>query len=118
MNRTFIGAVSACVTALALAACASSGSTAADGQTATLYTKGQKLANGYRLVKKNGQDYYCRTESVTGSRSRIVETCLTQAQMKQQQANAQSLVEGIQRVPGTMPGTDSQGGVSNSAVSQ
>ena len=118
MNRTFFGVVSMCVAALALASCAASGSSTADGQTATLYTKGKKLANGYLLVKKNGQDYYCRTESVTGSRSRVVETCLTEAQLKQQQANAQALVEGIQRAPGTMPGTDSQGGMSNSAVSQ
>jgi len=37
---------------------------------------------GYRRVVRNGEEYFCKREGVTGSRVASTEVCLTQAEMQ------------------------------------
>jgi hypothetical protein len=73
---------------------------------------------GYRLVKKNGEQFYCRKEGITGSRTGSVESCMTLAQMEAARRNSQEMVREVQRTPGTMPGTDQSGGTTMGVMSQ
>ncbi len=121
--------------ALALAACAStgpaSGPPSADTAQANLAAASHlaatsdattptdpehflKAGNGYRKVSKNGEQYYCRKEVDTGSRTRVQVTCLTRDEMTELSQNGQDLLNNIRAVPGS-----GQGGGSrvNSAVS-
>ena len=59
----------------------------------------EKLPKGYRRMSKNGQDYICRRETATGSRTDIVETCLTQAEYEETTKNGQSFLQGLQGTP-------------------
>ena len=68
---------------------------------------GGSPADSYkRVVKKNGQEYFCRKEGVTGSRTQIIETCLTQAQLTTLRESSQEFardVQGSLRDPGADP---------------
>ena len=76
----------------------------------------KKSAKGYRQVTKNGVEYFCRREPVTGSRTEVVDTCLTKAQMDSMTDSGQDLVRRLNGVPGGMPGADSNGGTTNSVM--
>ena len=71
---------------------------------------------GYRKVVKNGQEVYCRKESVTGSRTEVMETCLTLAQIETARENSQDLMRRLGSVPGASMGVDSNGGQTNTAM--
>ena len=57
---------------------------------------------GYREVTREGQLFFCRTETVTGSRVSVRETCLTRKQMEQAEAQAQDDLRRMQS-PGFEP---------------
>ena len=59
----------------------------------------EKLPKGYRRMSKNGQDYICRRETATASRTEIVETCLTPAEFEEATKNGQSFLQGLQGTP-------------------
>jgi hypothetical protein len=40
----------------------------------------QKMPPGFKKVVRDGQEVFCRRELATGSRTEIVETCMTQAE--------------------------------------
>lgn len=60
----------------------------------------------YRTVVRNGQEYFCRTEAVTGSRVSTSETCLTRQQMEQSQEDVRRMQTPISEpdVPNSQPG--------------
>jgi len=58
-----------------------------------------KVPYGYRLVVRNGTEYYCRYEPVAGSRTLRDEICLT----KEQMAQGDKSVDDLMRQVGTMP---------------
>lgn len=66
----------------------------------------------YRSVVKDGQTYFCRRETITGSRTQAVETCLTQAQLDAELARSQELIRRVESTPNTGGGVDAQGGTS------
>lgn len=122
MKTTIIGTVSIGVVSLALAACASSGAATSSGKAdatpAAVNAQTTKLEDGYQLVKKDGKDFYCRTDRATGSHARVVKTCLTKEQMEAQQRGTDALV---QRLGTTVPAdqqTDSNGGRYNNVMTQ
>ncbi len=45
----------------------------------------------YRTVVRDGEEYFCRTEAVTGSRVSTRETCLTRRQMDQVQEDVRRM---------------------------
>lgn len=120
-NRILVGFAAAS----ALAACAAnapvntsakataSAGTPANGAAAA---DDKKSAKGYRQVTKNGVEYFCRREAVTGSRTEVVDTCLTKAQMDSATENSQDLVRRLNGVPGSVPGADSNGGQTNTVM--
>lgn len=59
----------------------------------------EKIAasNGYRRVMVRGEERFCRSEPVTGSRVQKVEVCLTLAQLQARQADARELMQQVGR---------------------
>lgn len=54
----------------------------------------EKVKSGgleYRTVVRDGQEYFCRTEAVTGSRVSMREVCLTRRQMEQAQEDVRRM---------------------------
>lgn len=54
----------------------------------------KKVTSGgleYRTVVRDGQEYFCRTEAVTGSRVSMREVCLTRRQMEQSQEDVRRM---------------------------
>ncbi len=60
----------------------------------TAVAAGQQSSNipGYRRVVDNGREMFCRYEATTGSNIKT-ETCLTRAQIEQQQKDAQQQLQ-------------------------
>jgi hypothetical protein len=56
---------------------------------------------GYRLVTRNGEQVYCRKEAATGSLTRVLETCLTEAELEARMGSDQGLVDDIRNAPNT-----------------
>jgi len=77
---------------------------------------GVKAGSGYRRIVKNGTEYFCRREAITGSRTETQQTCLTQAQMDRAQNDSQDMIRRLESLPGQSGGMDSSGGVTNSAM--
>jgi hypothetical protein len=113
--------------ASALAACASTGPTgptrAASASANAPATAAAASKNntdgfgGYRRVEKHGEEYFCRREGVTGSRTQMIETCLTQAQLTAMRENSQELLRDVQNSVGASPGLGPDGSMpSQSAV--
>src|SRR5690349_14195220 len=59
-----------------------------------------KVPSGYRAVVKNGVEYYCTKEPVTGSRTETFERCLTEAQMIALREGGQDFLRRQQSRPG------------------
>lgn len=70
-----------------------------------------------RKVVRNGTEYYCSREETTGSRVKVVESCLTKEQLDQRIASGQELIDDLMRVPGEMPG-DFSGGAAPISVNR
>jgi hypothetical protein len=87
---------------------------------ATAATPGHtnNIAVGYRRVMRGGQEYFCKKEPVTGSRTDTNETCLTQAQMDAAQKNTQDMLQRLQQNPGTPSGPGGAGGAYNNVMTR
>lgn len=99
--------------AAALAACASnapvqqapvsaSTTTPAAGATVPVTAEATKMV-GYRRKVQNGEEYFCKNEGVTGSRVKVVEVCLTVAQMQAIQDKSQQDLRDLQGPGWEMP---------------
>ena len=58
-------------------------------------------------MTKNGEEYICRRETSTASRTEIVETCLTAAEFEDRAKKGQDFLEGLQSTQ--MPAGQSSG---------
>ena len=89
MKNKGIGGLFIIAAATVLAACASqapvspagSAATAGAGAPSTAALASNKTPSGHRRVVRNGVEYFCAREGVTGSRTETFERCLTQAQL-------------------------------------
>jgi hypothetical protein len=73
---------------------------------------------GFQLVVQKGEEYYCKRELITGSRTNTKDICLTKAQMEAQRAGTQDY---LKRMQDATDGADSRanpGGTYNSAVTR
>lgn len=121
MRTAFIVASSACALALELAACATNAppkpARTANALPAPTGDKADfKIPYGYRLIKQNGQDYYCRRETITGSHTNKRDVCLTLAQLQRERDGIEDLVRRAQDTRTTGPGADGSGGRYNSVL--
>jgi hypothetical protein len=73
MRRLGIGSS---VVVMAVAVCFVGG--CASNAPAPQVTQGKVVPKGYHLVVKQGTDYYCKWQSVTGSHTQRTEVCLTE----------------------------------------
>jgi hypothetical protein len=64
-----------------------------------------RIPSGYRLVKKNGQNLYCRTVTPTGTRF-SEKLCLTATQIKQTQQINETTMRAIDRAQRVCAGAD------------
>ncbi len=100
-------------------AAATSSTKGADANPASSGTKSSAtVRSGYTLVRKDGTDFYCRKERVTGSRTRTEDVCLTKAQLDAQERGVQNTLQDMRDTKAQTPGMDSNGGRTNTAVSQ
>jgi hypothetical protein len=108
MTKALTGRLLVAAAVSALAACAApapqTDAPAASGVTAV--GQASKSSADYRRVTRNGQEYYCKRQKVTASLTRVVETCLTAAQLEAQRNDAQDYVNKVQGVPGQPAGTN------------
>jgi hypothetical protein len=57
---------------------------------------------GYKIVNKNGDRLYCRTDAITGSRIQTHTTCLTESEMIEQNEVTRQSMERFNNIsPGT-----------------
>jgi hypothetical protein len=88
MKASVISLVSVRVGVLALVACAFVPCTAVAADSKP------DAKNTYKPVNRNGQEMYCRTEAVTGSRTQKKEICLTKEQVDAERARGVNIVTG------------------------
>jgi hypothetical protein len=58
---------------------------------------------GYRVVTKDGKQYYCSKDTATGSRITTVQECLTPEQLERRSESARESIEGVRRGTSTPP---------------
>jgi len=89
---------------VAFAVCVAKGPAGAAESTAAEPAKENKskINHDYRRVVKNGKEFFCRREAVTGSRMQKTEICLTQSQMDDLQEHGQEYLRNAQN-PGQLP---------------
>lgn len=80
------GALAACASGAGGASSASTGAVASTANRnvvvrAATPEEEASLPRGYTLIKRNGVDFYCHTESVLGSHSQKKEVCQTKEQI-------------------------------------
>jgi hypothetical protein len=59
---------------------------------------------GWRRVVKDGDERFCQTQVVTGSRLQKEETCLTKHQLEEMQDSSQQFINNVQRQGGQLSG--------------
>jgi hypothetical protein len=104
-----------------LAACAAQG-TAPTSQhaivkgDAAIAGKNTVPTTGYRKITKNGVDYYCSRDTLTGSRTDSQVRCLTEAQLAAVREGAQDMLRRQQGHVGEQSSSANPGGAPYSAV--
>jgi hypothetical protein len=53
---------------------------------------------GYKIVNKEGEKLYCRTDAVTGSRIQTHTTCLTERELMEQNAATRQSLEPLHNI--------------------
>jgi len=91
------------------AAAASGGGTKGSALQLTGDSKSSDVPYGFTRVVRNGTEYFCHKENVTGSRMEKHETCLTQAQMDAQRAAGVDFTEQVQGMGTRAPPTSTPG---------
>jgi hypothetical protein len=128
MKFTIAYALPACMVALQLGACASTSSSPRPSRTvatpapaAVTAGDSKTLADvpyGFQLVVQKGEEYYCKRELITGSRTNTRDTCLTKAQMDAQRAGTEDYLKRMRDSPVDTTQVDGSGGRYNSAITQ
>lgn len=142
MSSQIYGRVLVIAATLALGACASTAPDSKSAQPPSLATSQANLAkvsnqaavseassplgtagpalkpgNGYRKITKNGETYYCKKETITGSRTNAQVSCLTQEEMTALSQNGQDLLNGIRSQPGSQGAVGGNGATFGSTAS-
>lgn len=114
--------------ALHLTACASTGggaaaprSVATPAPPAVTAGDSKTLADvpyGFQLVVQKGEEYYCKRELITGSRTNTRDICLTKAQMEAQRNGSEDYLKRIRESPVDNTQRDGSGGRYNSILTQ
>ncbi len=114
--------------AVQLAGCASTGGAASPARTVSApaspaVTAGDSktLADvpyGFQLVVQKGEEYYCKRELITGSRTNTRDICLTKAQMEAQINGTQDYLKRTRDTPVDTNQMDGGGGRSNGVMTQ
>jgi hypothetical protein len=94
---------------------------AAPGPAAVTAGDSKTLANvpyGFQLVVQKGEEYYCKHELITGSRTNTRDVCMTKAQMEAQINGTQDSLKRLREAPGDFGQTDGSGGRSNGVMTQ
>lgn len=120
--------VPAIAAVLQLSACASTGGAAAPSRTvatpapaAVTAGDSKTLADvpyGFQLVVQKGEEYYCRRELITGSRTNTRDVCLTKAQMEAQRSGTEDYLKRMRDSPVDNPERDGSGGRNNTIITQ
>lgn len=63
--------------------------------------RGATKVGDYKLVVRDGQDYYCRRQGATGSRVAAKEVCLTKSQLQTMREGSQDALRDMQAPAGT-----------------
>ena len=87
-------------------AAASSGSTAGQDLAGS---KSSSVPYGFTRVVRNGNEYFCHRETVTGSRMEKHEVCLTQAQIDEQREKGVDFLQQVQQMGTRTPPTSTPG---------
>lgn len=114
--------------ALQLAACTSSSGSSRPSRTvatpvpaAVTAGDSKTLADvpyGFQLVVQKGEEYYCKRELITGSRTNTRDVCLTKAQMEAQRAGTEDYLKRMRDNPVDNTQRDGSGGRYNSIITQ
>jgi hypothetical protein len=90
------------VVALALAGCAAGPTAPAEPHRVKVDASNVVAVQqaGYKLVNKDGQPLYCRTDLVTGSHVVTRSTCLTEQELLDQMNATQHSVQSFSKTPG------------------
>lgn len=73
---------------------------------------------GFQLVVQKGEEYYCKRELITGSRTNTRDICLTKAQMEAQINGTQDYLKRMRDAPVDTTQKDGSGGRYNSVITQ
>jgi hypothetical protein len=127
MKPAFVFAVPACIAILQIAACSATGTTAPARAISTprpvAVTAGDSktLADvpyGFQLVVQKGEEYYCKRELITGSRTNTRDVCLTKAQMQAQINGTQDYLKRMQDATNGAESRANPNGTYNSAITR
>jgi hypothetical protein len=86
-------------------------STAAPGKAATADAE-------FKRVQRGGKELFCKREAITGSRTNVQETCLTESELAAYHENAQRILRDMAGGAERKTQTDSGGGRTNSVMTQ
>ncbi len=73
---------------------------------------------GFQLVVQKGEEYYCKRELITGSRTNTRDICLTKAQMEAQRNGTEDYLKRMRDSPVNTQGRDGSGGRYNNVFTQ
>ncbi|MFO1502830.1 MAG: hypothetical protein U1F39_03325 [Steroidobacteraceae bacterium] len=127
MSKSIAVVVPACILTLCLAACASPGATrptrtvATSAPAAVTAGNSKTLADvpyGFQLVVQKGEEYYCKRELITGSRTNSRDVCLTKAQMEAQIQGTRDFLKRNEDAATRVEARGSPGGTYNSAITR
>jgi hypothetical protein len=127
MKKVIAFVVPAGIAIFQLGACATTSTPAKNTVAAVPAPKGVNVGDsktladvpyGFQLVLQKGEEYYCKRELITGSRTNTRDVCLTKAQMEAQINGTQDY---LKRMQDATNGTDSRSnpnGTYNSAITR
>ena len=73
---------------------------------------------GFQLVVQKGEEYYCKRELITGSRTNTRDVCLTKAQMEAQRNGTEDYLKRMRDSPVDNTRRDGSGGRYNNVFTQ
>lgn len=127
MSKAIVFGVPGCLVALAVTACTAAPATRPVSAAATTappaVTAGDSktLADvpyGFQLVVQKGEEYYCKRELITGSRTNTRDVCLTKAQMEAQINGTQDYLKRMQDATNGSDSRQNPNGTYNSAITR
>lgn len=127
MSKAIVVGAAICLVALGAVACTSA-PVARPARAATLASPPAVTAGdsktltdvpyGFQLVVQKGEEYYCKRELITGSRTNTRDVCLTKAQMEAQISGTQDYLKRMQDATNGSDSRQNPNGTYNSAITR